>query len=200
MFLWCVRDERRQRQTALLTQLLLLTIARCVIFKNPLRTSSESWLVLLNRGHWGQHPSGSVLSLEAGSHSGRPGSNWLNGRRHLPILFHNAHLLPLLLPLIYTGASVIDSSVKDQYKTFLPLCICAVGVFYKPSRLTHWSMNIKLRKVKWVNTIKKPQSFSIFLRVIFIWYIPIFFHNYNRFINRFIRAMTIVHEVFNNLL
>ena len=28
----------------------LLTIARCVIFKNPLSTSSASWLGLLNRG------------------------------------------------------------------------------------------------------------------------------------------------------
>ena len=32
----------------LLTQLLLLTIARCVILKNQLSTSSTSWLGLLN--------------------------------------------------------------------------------------------------------------------------------------------------------
>ena len=44
MFLWCVRDGWWQGQTAILTQLLLLTIARCVIFKNPLSTSSASWL------------------------------------------------------------------------------------------------------------------------------------------------------------
>ena len=50
MFLWCVRDRWRQGQTAILTQLLLLIIARCVIFKNPLNTSSTSWLGLLNRG------------------------------------------------------------------------------------------------------------------------------------------------------
>ena len=50
LFLWCVRDEWRQGQTAILTQLLLLTIARCVIFKDPLSTSSTSWLGLLNRG------------------------------------------------------------------------------------------------------------------------------------------------------
>ena len=50
MFLRCVRDEWRQRQTAILTQLLLLTIARCVIFKNPLSTSSASWLGLLKAG------------------------------------------------------------------------------------------------------------------------------------------------------
>ena len=50
MFLWYVRDEWRQGQTAILTQLLRLTIACCVIFKNPLSTSSASWLGLLNRG------------------------------------------------------------------------------------------------------------------------------------------------------
>ena len=46
MFLWCVRDEWGQGQTAILTQLLLLTIARCGIFKNPLITCSTG-------GHWG---------------------------------------------------------------------------------------------------------------------------------------------------
>ena len=101
MFLWYVRDEWRQGQTAILTQPLLLTIVRYVIFKNPLSTSSESWLGLFNRGRWGQQPSGSVLSLQAGSHSDLPVSNWLNGRWHLPVFFHNVHLLPLLLPLIW---------------------------------------------------------------------------------------------------
>ena len=38
MFLWCVRDEWKQEQTAMLTQL-LFTIAHCVIFKKPLSTS-----------------------------------------------------------------------------------------------------------------------------------------------------------------
>ena len=32
-------------------------------------------------------------------------------------IFHNVHLLPLLLPFIYTCASVIDGSVKGQYIT-----------------------------------------------------------------------------------
>ena len=40
---------------------------------------------------------------------------------HLHILFHNVHLFPIrsrdLLPLIYTGASLIDGSVKGQYVT-----------------------------------------------------------------------------------
>ena len=113
MFLWCVRDGWRQGQTAILTQLLLLTIARCVIFKNPLSTPSTSWLGLLNRGSL----RATALSLQVGPHSELPGINWHNGRRHLPISFHNAHLLPLLLPLIYPGASLIDGSVKSQYIT-----------------------------------------------------------------------------------
>ena len=46
----CERWAERQGQTAILTQLLLLTIAHCVIFKNPFSTSSASWLGLLNRG------------------------------------------------------------------------------------------------------------------------------------------------------
>ena len=103
----------RQGQTAILTQLLLLTIARCVIFRNSLSTSSTSWLGLLNPGSL----RATALSLQAGSHSGLPVFNLLNCSRHLPIFFHNAHLLPLLLPLIYTGASLIDGSVKGQYIT-----------------------------------------------------------------------------------
>ena len=61
-FLWCVRHEWIQGQTAILTQLLLLTIARCILFKKPLSTSSTSWLGLLN---WGLLRSTS-LSLQAG--------------------------------------------------------------------------------------------------------------------------------------
>ena len=52
MFLWCVRDEWRQGQTAILTQL-LLTIARCVIFKNPLSTSPHLGWGCSTGGRWG---------------------------------------------------------------------------------------------------------------------------------------------------
>ena len=123
MFLWCVRDEWRQGQTAILTQLLLLTIARCVIFENPLSTSSASWLGLFNRGLL----RATALSLHSGPHSGLPVPNSLNCRRHLPIFFHNAQLLPLL-PLIYTDASLIDGSVKGQYIT-CSFTFCTTNVF-----------------------------------------------------------------------
>ena len=120
MFLSCVRDGLRQGQTAVLTQLLLLTIARCVIFKIPtkhfLRILAGVAQPEVAVGCCSQR---GVLSLQVGSHSGLPITNSLNGRWHLPILFRNAHLLPLLLPLIYTGSSPIDSSVKRQYITVI---------------------------------------------------------------------------------
>ena len=50
MFLLYGRDEWRQGKTAIFTQLLLMSIACCVIFKNQLSTSSASWLGLLNLG------------------------------------------------------------------------------------------------------------------------------------------------------
>ena len=115
MFLKCVRDGWRQGQTAIYNRLLLLTIARCVIFKNLLSTSSASWLGLLNQGSL----RATTLSLQASPHSGLLVTNWLNSRRYLPIFFYNTHLLPLRLSLIYTGASLIDSSVKGQYIKFV---------------------------------------------------------------------------------
>ena len=59
-------------------------------------------------GRWEPQPSVCklVLTLQVGPHSGLPLYNWLNCRRHQLIFFHNVHLLPLLLPLIYTGASL----------------------------------------------------------------------------------------------
>ena len=115
------------------TQFVLLNIARCVIFKNPLSTSSACWLGLLNRGSL----RATDLSLQAGPHSGLPVTNWLNSHQHLPIFFHNAHWLPLLLPLIYTGASLIDGSVKGQYITWvnswenwvLSPCKCYIAIY-----------------------------------------------------------------------
>ena len=102
MFLWCVRDEWRQGQTAILTQFLL--------------TITASWLRLLDQGSLRT----TALSLQAGPHSGLPVSNKLNCCRDLSIFFHNAHFFPLLFPLIYTGAFLIDGSVKGQYTTVAP--------------------------------------------------------------------------------
>ena len=138
MFLWCVRDGWRQEQTGILTQLPLLTIARCVIFKNPLGSSSASWLGLLNR----KTLRATALSLQDGSRSGLPVTNSLKGCQHLPIFFHNVHLLPLLLPLIYSGASLIDSLVKGQYITLGHfLCLGIKQVFI--TREFFWNIDLK---------------------------------------------------------
>ena len=87
IFLWFLRDEWRQGQTAISTQLLLLTLAALL-------------------PHLGWVCSTTALSLQAGPYSGLPVSNWFNCCRPRPIFFHKAHLLLLLLPLIYTGASL----------------------------------------------------------------------------------------------
>ena len=63
MFLWCMRDGWRQGQTAILTQLLFLTIARCVIFKNPLSTSPHLGWCCLTGGRWGPQPLFCKLAL-----------------------------------------------------------------------------------------------------------------------------------------
>ena len=68
MCLWCVRDEWRQGQTAILNQLLRLTIACCVVFKSPLSSSFTSWLGLLNRDLL----RATALSLQASPHCGLP--------------------------------------------------------------------------------------------------------------------------------
>ena len=93
MFLWCLRDEWRQGQTAILTQL-LLTVAGCVIFKKPLSASSASWLGLLNRG-----------SLRVTGRSQSASWFWQ---------WPSCHQLTQLPP---TRASLIDGSVKSQYIT-----------------------------------------------------------------------------------
>ena len=54
MFLWCMRDERRQRQTAILTQILLWTIA--ALLPHLGRGSSTG-------GCWGPQPSVCKLAL-----------------------------------------------------------------------------------------------------------------------------------------
>ena len=114
MFLECVGDGWRQGQTAILTELLLWTIERCVNSTHLSLLSHLSWGCSTG-GRRGPQPSGVVLSLLVGSHSGLPVNNCLNGRQQLPIFFHNSHLLPFLLRLICTGASLIGGLVKGQY-------------------------------------------------------------------------------------
>ena len=128
MFLCCVREGWRQGQTAIMTKLLLLTIARYVIFKNPLSTSSASWLGLLDRESLratALNGAFSVCKL-----AGFPVPKWLNDHQHLPIFFYNAHLLPLFLPLIYNDASLINGSVEGQYTTKISNNIILVWLFF----------------------------------------------------------------------
>ena len=94
MFLWCVRDEWRD-------------------------THSERGLLLFISSSGSQ----GVPTLTLPCKLIGDASGWLRVPRStailctLSIFFHYVHLLPLLLPLIYTGASLIDGSVKGQYIT-----------------------------------------------------------------------------------
>ena len=63
-------------QTVILTQLLVLTISRCIIIKNPFGTSSASWLGVAQPGvAEGYSPQWGILSLQAGPHTGLPVTN-----------------------------------------------------------------------------------------------------------------------------
>ena len=88
--LLCGRDEWRQGQTAILTQVILLTIAARL-------------------SHLG------LLSQQAGSHFGILSPTELDAPGHLLILFSNVHLLSLFL---FTQVHLlIDNSVECQYIT-----------------------------------------------------------------------------------
>ena len=104
MFLWCVRDEWRQGQTALLTQLILLTIAALL--------PHLGW-VCSTGGRWGPQPSVCKLALTLAFLS--PSNSTAAGNclcsfitptcfRFFFRLFTQVHLL-------------IDGSVKGQYIT-----------------------------------------------------------------------------------
>ena len=106
--------------------------------QDPLSTSSASRPGLLNRRSGMGHRQACFDSALSDSNSlkwrlpnwrQQPSakcSHWLTptdstAARHRHILFHNAHLLLVrshdFLPLIYTGASLIDGSVKGQHVT-----------------------------------------------------------------------------------
>ena len=140
-------DKDRFRQIVILSHnFFLLTIARCVIFKTHLALLLLLGHGCSTGGCLEQQPQRGALTLaltvsnsqlEAAAPSGAfsptalaftlaitvSNCNRSNCHRHLHILFHNAHLLLLrshdILPLIYTGASLIDGSVKSQYVTLL---------------------------------------------------------------------------------
>ena len=102
MFLWCVRDEWRQGQIAILTQLFLLTIAAL------LPHLGWGWLT---GGRWGTQPSVCKLALTLSSLC--PTDSTATGTCLYSFitstcfrLFTQVHLL-------------IDGSVKGQYITYL---------------------------------------------------------------------------------
>ena len=97
--LLCVRDEWRQWQTAILTQVLLLIIAALL---------SDLGLICSTEGHWG--PS----LLQAGSHFGIPVSDSLTAAGTLSIFFLNSHLLPLFFGLFTQMHLLIDGSIGGQ--------------------------------------------------------------------------------------
>ena len=99
-----MRDEWRQWRTAILTQVLLLTIAAIL----P-HFDKGYWTV----GHWGPK----ALSLQAGSHFGIPLSTEFDPPGHLLILFSIVHLLPQFFRLFTQMHLSIDSSVEGQYIT-----------------------------------------------------------------------------------
>ena len=118
----CVRDEWRQGQTAILTQVLLLTIAALL--------SRLGW-GCSTMGHSGPSP------LQAGSHFGIPVTDWPTAAGTPVCIFSST-----LLRLIYTGASLdwrlgrgsIYSKLSRNRK-----CICynnAFSNFYDPRSLT----------------------------------------------------------------
>ena len=92
--------------------LLLLTIACCLIFKTPLST----FLILGRVGVLNRTASWHWLTL--------PPTDSTAWNPHVAFAYTYNFIMPMtsdklwLLPLIYTGASLIDSSVKGQYATY----------------------------------------------------------------------------------
>ena len=110
--LLCVRDEWRQGQTAILTQVLLLTIAALL--------SHLGWGCSTVR-HW------EPQSLQSASWFSRWHSclNWPTAADTLSIFFLNVHLLPLFFGLFTQVRLLIDGSVEGQYIT---ICIYRIPV------------------------------------------------------------------------
>ena len=101
MYLWCVRDEWRQGQTAILTPTSLLTIAA----------------PLLHLG-WGLFKRGSprvtALNLLAGPSLWHSRPTYSTATGICLYSFITSTCFHFFFPLIYTGVSLIDGSVKGQ--------------------------------------------------------------------------------------
>ena len=93
MFLLCVRDEWRQGQTAILTHILLLTVAALFPYLGWSCSTGGCW-----RSQLSVFMLALTLVLLSPTNATAAGTCLYS--------FINVHLIPRLLPLIYTGASL----------------------------------------------------------------------------------------------
>ena len=125
--LLCVRDEWRQWRTAILTQVLLLTIAVLLLYLGwgcptvghwgPQRPQFESWF-----SHW---------------HSCL---NWPTAASTLSIFFLNAILLLLSFSLFIQVHLLIDGSIEGQYITHGASCVSLyANAFEKSMYPSSWT-------------------------------------------------------------
>ena len=106
MFLWSVRDEWRQGQTSILTQLLLFDHSS---------TSSASWQGLLNRSSLRT----TALSLQADPHSSLPVSTLSTATATYLYSFITSTCFRVFFCLFILVHLFIDGSVKGQYITII---------------------------------------------------------------------------------
>ena len=111
-------DGETKRDYCTDPQLLLLTIARCVIVKTLLSTFA-SWLGMINRRPGvGSGPQRGVhTDCKLALTQGLTESNWLNCRRHLHTSFHYAFNFRDCFRLSTQVLFLIDGSLKGQYTT-----------------------------------------------------------------------------------
>ena len=98
--LLCERDEWRQGQTVILTQVLFLTIA-----------------ALFSHLGWGCSLRATALNLQLVLTLTFLSPTELDSCRHLSIFFHSVHLLPLFFRLFTQVHLLIDGSIEGQYIT-----------------------------------------------------------------------------------
>ena len=106
-----MRNEWREVRIAILTQILLSTIAALL---------SHLGLGCSTGGHWGPHNPQSASWFSRW----HPVSKWLEPPGHLVILYSNIHLLLLFFRLFTQVHLLIDGTVKGQYITHIVVCFC----------------------------------------------------------------------------